>query len=36
MSLEEDIHREEPPQVVGERHAKVATALLPDPEMPDR
>src|SRR2546422_3527087 len=34
--LEEQIHGEEPAQVVRERHAEVASALLPDPLVLDR
>jgi len=34
--LEEHLHSEEPPQVVGEWHPEVATTLLPDPGIMDR
>src|SRR6202022_3047801 len=33
--LEEHVHREEPPEVVRQRYPKVATALLPDPDLVD-
>src|SRR5260370_40450132 len=33
--LEEQVDREEPPQIVRERYSKVAAALLPDPDMSD-